>query len=118
MKASKWTAGFAAAVAVATSGTCIAEVGIADGKDAFTDFQSTRTQAEVQQELQDAKAEGLLPRGDYDSWTRESPSMDVGARGPAGARYQTRTREEVLKELDEYRSTHRPGSPADLYFGG
>jgi hypothetical protein len=118
MKASKWTAGLAAAVALSASGVCIADVGIMDGKDSFTDFRSSKTRAEVQQELLDAKDQGLLPRGGADSWNRDSSSADIGARGPAGSRYQARTREEVMDELRVHRLTHNPSNPSDIYFGG
>lgn len=118
MKASYGTAGLAAAVAFAASGACIADVGLLDGENAFANFQSTKTRAAVQQEYLDAKAQGLLPRGgNAEFWTPETPGMDIGARGPAGSRYQARTRDEVIEELHQYRRTPQPRGSDDIYFG-
>ena len=116
MKASTWTAGLTAAAALAASGVCIADVGIADGKDHFTDFRSSKTRAEVQQEYRDARSQGTLQRGEF--WTPETASSDIGSRGPAGARYRERTREDVMEELRQYKQTHNPNDTRDIYFGG
>lgn len=117
MKASHWTRGLAAAL-FAASGTCIADVGILDGRDSFADFQSVKTRAEVHQEYLDAKSQGLLPSsGNAEFSGPQYSSMDIGARGPAGSRYQARTREEVLDELREYQRTHDPRDTNGIYFG-
>lgn len=118
MKASHWTAGLAAAITLTVGGASIAEVGLMDGKDPFTHFQSSKTRSEVHQEYLDANAQGLLPRsGNAEYGGSDISSRDIGARGPAGSRYQSRTREEVLDELREYKRTHNPNDPKGLYFG-
>lgn len=118
MKASHRTALLAATAAFTASGMCIADVGMADGKDFFTDFKSTKTRAQVQQEYLDARAQGTLSRGDTGLENAGTSSVDMGPRGPAGSRYQGRTREEVMQELREYRQTYKPNDPKDIYFGG
>ncbi|WP_151636141.1 DUF4148 domain-containing protein [Noviherbaspirillum aerium] len=118
MKASYGTVGLAAAVAFAASGACFADVGLLDGGDAFANFQSTKSRAAVQQEYLDAKAQGLLPRsGNAEFSTPQTSGMDIGARGPAGSRYQARTREEVIEELHQYQRTPQPRGADDIYFG-
>lgn len=118
MKALPWTHGLAAAAILATSGTCVADVGILDGRDSFADFQSVKTRAEVRQEYLDARSQGLLPNSGIAEFSGlESSSMDIGARGPAGSRYQARTRDEVLDELREYKRTHDPRDANSIYFG-
>jgi len=119
MKASKWVAALSGIITITLGGTSIAEVGVMDGKDTFTNFQSSKTRSEVHQEYLDAQAQGLLPRsGNAEYGASDISSMDIGAQGPAGARYQSRTREEVMDELRTYKQTHKPNDPNDLYFGG
>lgn len=118
MKASNWNHGLAAAAIFAASGTCFADIGIMDGSDSFANFQSTRTRAEVQQEYLDARSQGLLRNsGNAEFSGPDISGMDIGARGPAGSRYQARTREEVMDELREYRQTHNPADTNSIYFG-
>ncbi|WP_420473302.1 DUF4148 domain-containing protein [Noviherbaspirillum sp. ST9] len=118
MKVSNWKAGLAAGVVLAASGTCFAAVGLIDGADPFPNFQSTKSRAEVNQEYLDAKAQGLLSHGDANLSPSNGASTDIGARGPAGSRYQARTREEVMEELREYQQTKKPNGTNDFYFGG
>lgn len=109
--------GLAVAAISIVSGSCLAQPGIRDGADQFTDFHPGKTRAQVQQEYLDAKAQGLLPRGDADRWTTDASGMDIGARGPAGSRYQGLTREEVINELREYKRTYNPQDTSSIYFG-
>lgn len=118
MKPLNMMSGLAAVAAFAASGTCMAQAGMADGADPFAGYQSTTTRAAVMQEYLDARAQGLLPRGDVEYSMPEASRADIGARGPAGSRYQGRTRQEVIDELREYRRTHKPNDPKDIYFGG
>lgn len=65
---------------------------------------STKTRAEVQAELEQARAAGLLMNaGDRysDEWSRP------GAQGVAGSRYSGRTREEVKAEAIEHVKTYK-----------
>jgi len=118
MKAFHWTHGLAAAAIATASGTCFADVGLLDGRDSFADFHSLKTRAEVHQEYLDARSQGLLRNsGNAEFSGPDTSGMDIGARGPAGSRYQARTREEVMDELRTYRQTHNPAETSSIYFG-
>ena len=102
-----------AALAVLTASQVHADVGIMDGADSFRDFQSTKSRAEVRSELEDSRTQAY-PVTDGTGFR----DLNSGARGVAGSRYSTKTREEVNSELREYKRTHQPNSPNDIYFGG
>ncbi|OGB25103.1 MAG: hypothetical protein A3I66_23020 [Burkholderiales bacterium RIFCSPLOWO2_02_FULL_57_36] len=98
--------------AAATAGSVFAEVGIRDGADPFSNFTSTRTRADVQSELGNAKGQGTaITMRDGDE------EKNLGAYGVAGSRYSTLTREEVRSELARS-GRHPQGDRRDsLYFG-
>lgn len=113
MKTSHWITRLVASAAVAVGAPAFADVGLMDGQDQFGSFTSTKSRAEVRSEIDAARSQGLLSRGDADT----SPVMEsaIGARGVAGSRYSGRTREEVRAELDEYNRMHRGDPRGDIY---
>jgi len=88
-------------------------VGLIDGQDHFSNFKSTKSRAEVRSELDAARSQGLLSRGDADASTVMAPAS--GAHGVPGSRYSGRTREEVRAELDEYNRTLQDNPRGDIY---
>jgi len=101
-----------AALALLCAGQVHADVGILDGADDFRNFQSTKSRAEVRAELEADRAAGYQVTDGTDF-----PQPNIGAHGVPGSRYSTKTREEVNSELQEYKRTHQPNSPDDIYFG-
>ncbi|MFC3107733.1 DUF4148 domain-containing protein [Undibacterium arcticum] len=65
---------------------------------------STKTRAEVQAELAQARAEGLLMNPGEGAYPDELTGPNIGARGVAGSRYSGRTRAEVRAELEQARA--------------
>lgn len=112
MSTKHWITKLAAFSVMASASLAFAEVGMRDGEDFFRDFKSTKSRAEVRAELEAARAQST-PRSDRVS----ASQADIGARGVAGSRYSTRTREEVRQELQQHRQAFQPNSPNDIYFG-
>lgn len=113
MKTSQWITRLVASAAVAVGAPAFADVGLMDGQDQFSSFKSTKSRAEVRSELDSARSQGVLSRGDADTATERESAM--GARGVAGSRYSGRTREEVRAELDEYNRMLRDNPRGDIY---
>lgn len=114
MKTSQWITTLVAVTAIGASGAALADVGMRDGEDSFRNFSPAKSRAEVRSELDTARTQGLLSRGDADTWA--DSETRIGPRGPAGSRYSARTRDEVREELMEYRRTHKGNEPGDIYY--
>lgn len=112
MKTRQWISGMAALSAMLVAGTSIAAPGMRDGEDFFRDFKSTKSRAEVQNEMAAARAQPMQ-RSDRII----ASDRDVGARGVAGSRYSGRTSDEVRNDLIQHQRTNNPYSPDYLYFG-
>ena len=98
---------------LAVSSIAVADVGMRDGDDAFRDFKSTKSRAEVRAELESARAPASL-----NSDRISGEGRDSGVRGVPGSRYSGKTREEVRDELIQHRKAQDPNSPNGIYFGG
>jgi hypothetical protein len=98
--------------AAVVAGPAFAEAGIRDGADQFSNFNSTRTRADVQAEHANAKGEGtsVSMRDGEDKKTE-------GAYGVAGSRYSGLTREEVNTELTNSRKGPQRDYRDSIYFG-
>jgi len=93
MKTSQWITRLvasAAVAAVAVGAPAFADVGLIDGQDHFSNFKSTKSRAEVRSELDAARSQGLLSRGDADAPT--VMAIARGAHGVAGSRSYGRSR--------------------------
>ena len=98
--------------AAAVAGPAFAEAGIRDGADQFSNFNSTKTRADVQRDLALAKGEGTSVS------IRDGDDMKTkGAYGVAGSRYSGLTREEVNAELANSRKGPQRDYRDSIYFG-
>lgn len=98
--------------AAVVAGPAFAEAGIRDGADQFSNFSSTRTRADVHNDLARAKGEGTSVS------IRDGDDMKTeGAYGVAGSRYSGLTREEVNAELANSRKGPRQDFRDSIYFG-
>lgn len=87
---------------LATAGSAFANSIAAGEYVDHSGFVSTKTRAQVREELQQARPNGLLAQGE--NVTFEQPN--IGARGPAGARpsIAAKTRAQVTTELEQARA--------------
>ena len=80
-----------------------ASVGIGSAfADSYSDGSNTtvgKTRAEVRAELEQARANGQLLRGDSMLPESAQNALEIGAQGSAGSRYSGKTRQEVKAEL-------------------
>ena len=113
MKTTRCIARITALSVIAVSGIAVADVVMRYGEDFFRDFKSTKSRAEVRAELESTRTPTNV-----NSNRISEETWDSGVRGMPGSRYSGKTRQEVRDELIQYRKTHDPNSPQDLYFGG
>jgi hypothetical protein len=114
MKTSQWITRLVACGAIAASGSVFADVGLIDGQSDFSGLHSTKSRAEVRDDLTAARSNGSLSNGDVETWS--ASDSNIGARGPAGSRYSMRTRDDVRSDLTEYQRSNTEKTPSDIYF--
>jgi hypothetical protein len=91
---------------LATAAAVSAEVGVKDGTDQFSGFTSSRTRAEVQDEIGNARTQG-----DTESNRMNGGKEEIGAYGASGSRFSSRP------ERVEVDASRRPLNSTNIYFG-
>jgi hypothetical protein len=121
MKTAHWNAVLVAFSAIAVTGTTFAATGTYDGKNDSSSSNSTLSGAEVRTGLAASQPRGALLRegeaeGSWNTRTWNSNRDDVGARGPAGARYTERTSDDVRRELTEHNRSQQQNRVKETYY--
>ncbi|MDB5821317.1 MAG: hypothetical protein JWR21_21 [Herminiimonas sp.] len=91
---------------LASAGSASAEVGMRDGSDQFSGFTSSRTRAEVQDEISNGRSQG---GSESNRITRDE--ANIGAYGAAGSRYSSRP------ESKDVGVGRPPWNSSNIYFG-
>lgn len=112
MKSTSTIKSLAALAMLATAGFASADVGTRDGSDQFSDFRSSRTRAEVQDEIMNGGSQGAA-----ESSRITSDEANTGAYGVAGSRYSSRPESKDVGG-QATNSNGRPAwNPSYIYFG-
>lgn len=109
MKARKWALMAGAVSALAWGAASADSPGMNDAENFFQDFRSTRSRAEVQQEVAQSRAQyeqQMMGRG-------EQGRIESGVYGPAGSRYSMPDE----SGSPRYNSQQMDKIYKDLYFG-
>lgn len=101
--------------ATVVSGAVFADGGLRDGEDYFSHFSSSKSSADVSAEFDAAQADGMVSYGENDTFSNRD--SNIGARGPAGSRFSTLTREEVVADLIEHQASQDRNPNSDIYYG-
>jgi hypothetical protein len=106
MKTTAVMKSLAALAMLMTAGSASAEVGARDGSDQFSGFTSSRTRAEVQDEISNMRRQDASENNQLNG-----DKAPVGVYGVAGSRYSSRP------ESKEVGGSRPPWNSSNIYFG-
>lgn len=104
MKSSNSLLKMAVCTAITASSSGIVHAGMSYDQGYSSSIQSSRSSADVRAELDRARVSGNLLNGDGDL---RSEADALGPRGSAGARFSSKTREDVNNELFDDQGSNR-----------